>query len=203
MKISDAGLGGGTDRSTYIGCSFDRSKIRWFDPGLARFERCSFRDVVVNELFSQTAEFVGCFFSGRIKKGLFWGSNPEREPQHSSGRANEFRGNDFRDAILEDVGFRGGIDLSKQVLPQSANHVLIWEGEDALRATRAIVTAWKDLDARRRAMPILAALDIELKGQEQLFIRPDIFYGTRKRDADVTRAVFDLLAQNDRPPPRS
>jgi hypothetical protein len=52
-------------------------------------------------------------------------------------------------------------------------------------------------------MPILAALDIELKGQEQLFIRPDIFYGTRKRDADVTRAVFDLLAQNDRPPPRS
>ena len=54
---------------------------------------------------------IDCIFSGTLHKVVFYGADPE------SGRHNEFRGNDFRETLFDDVGFREGIDLTLQRFP--------------------------------------------------------------------------------------
>ena len=84
----------------YEACSFDGSKIDCGAPGVARFVGCTFRDVHFVSFFGLSVSMIDCVFSGRLQKVAFYGANPE------SRKRNEFRGNDFRDARLDDVAFR-------------------------------------------------------------------------------------------------
>lgn len=117
MSIRDACFGSGLYDSEYYDCSFDGSKFTAVAPGNARFVRCSFRDVLIRQLFCHCVEFVNCKFSGKLLSGYFNGAVPPEDVPILGRHINEFRGNDFIQMELVDVGFRSGIDLSLQRLP--------------------------------------------------------------------------------------
>jgi len=111
LSIRSACFGGGRKESLYEGCSFDGSKIDCGAAGVARFVGCTFRDSYVFNLIGLSISMIDCIFSGTLHKALFYGTDPQTQ------RRNEFRGNDFREALLNDVAFREGIDLTLQHFP--------------------------------------------------------------------------------------
>lgn len=170
-QIEQACFGGGTKPSEYTDCNFDRSRITAIAPGIAKFVRCSFRDCRIQNFFGVTVEFVDCIFSGRIKKAVFQGSVPDEDRAQVGRATNEFRGNDFREAELIDVSFRGGIDLTKQKLPEGAGYLFVPDAAGALEKVRRDVVGWCDLDLRRKVLAILKGFELDVEsGQKQLFV---------------------------------
>lgn len=111
LSTRSACFGGGRRESVYEACSFDGSKIDCGTAGVAKFVGCSFRDTYIFNFFGLSISMIDCVFSGTLHKVAFYGTNPE------SRKRNEFRGNDFREARLNDVAFREGIDLTLQRFP--------------------------------------------------------------------------------------
>jgi len=111
LSIRSACFGGGRRESVYEACSFDGSKIDCGAAGVARFVGCTFRDAYVFNFFGLSISMVDCVFSGTLHKVAFYGTNPETR------KRNEFRGNDFREALFNEVTFREGIDLTLQRFP--------------------------------------------------------------------------------------
>jgi uncharacterized protein YjbI with pentapeptide repeats len=111
LSIRSASFGGGRNESVYEACNFDGSKIECGAAGVARFVGCSFRDTYVFNFFGLSVSMIDCVFSGTLQKVAFYGTNPENR------KRNEFRGNDFSEALLNDVAFREGIDLTLQRFP--------------------------------------------------------------------------------------
>lgn len=174
IRIEQACFGGGTKPSEYTDCSFDRARIRAIAPGVARFMRCSFRDCLIRDFFGMAVEFIDCVFSGRIEGAVFRGSVPEEDRALFGRVMNEFRGNDFREAELRDVAFRGGIDLTKQKLPEGEGYLYVPDAADVLQRVRRNVVGWRDLDSRRQVLAILEGLESDVEGgQAQLFLSLD------------------------------
>jgi uncharacterized protein YjbI with pentapeptide repeats len=118
MRIGNWVTGGArTTVTRYTECVFDRSRIRFNPGGLARFERCSFRDVDLRDWMCFETELVDCVFTGRMRRSFFNGTVREELVEALGRTSNEFRGNDFSGMDLIDVDFRTGIDLSLQRLP--------------------------------------------------------------------------------------
>lgn len=70
-----------------------------------------------------------------------------------------------------DVGFRGGIDLSQQVLPTDASYLYLPKASESIAAARRAVVEWNELELRRKALAILQSYELDVDGgQEQLFI---------------------------------
>lgn len=131
-RMEEASFGSGVEQSTYVDCCFDGAEIHAAAPGNARFERCTFGDVKIHVFNGVNVEFVDCVFTGTIKKGFFNGTPFGDHP--ISRKKNDFRGNDFSDAVLLDVGFRKGIDLSLQRLPTGADYIYVEDGERFVRS---------------------------------------------------------------------
>lgn len=105
--------------SAYRGCTFKGVRFRaraGFTVGLARFERCTFLRCDFGEHFSFCADYIDCTFSGKVKKAVFYGRAPGGHG--CDGKTNVFEGNDFADATLGDVGFRGGVNAAAQRWPE-------------------------------------------------------------------------------------
>lgn len=108
-------------KSVYIGCTFERVKLR--NLGIADFIGCTFIDCDFNTAFI-AASFSKCKFIGKVHGCVFCG--PKYDSYYygdklsywvsSKGRLNDV---DFSKAILTDVDFRGGIDLSKVQMLQT------------------------------------------------------------------------------------
>jgi hypothetical protein len=194
MHIEDASFGAGRTDSEYYDCSFDGSKIRADVPGNARFVRCSFRDVVFRYLLCERVEFVECVFSGKLQSGYFNGTVPI-DKQLSLGRSlNEFRDNDFSQMEFLDVGFRTGIDLSKQKLPKGPMYLYVPDAVTAVTNIRKQVVEWKDLKRRQEAMKVIQFLELGLEGgQQQLFLRPKGLMPRQLRE--VSEEIFSLLRE--------
>src|SRR5439155_13553556 len=155
IRIESASFGAGVKTSKYLGCSFNGAHITFGGGNRARFVNCSFQDVDLKNWFSYTTELIDCAFSGKMRKAVFHGTVPERV-RASVGRVrNEFRGNDFSTMDLYDVAFRSGIDLTLQKLPSSETYLYIPDARAAVRAARAEVTAWTDLELRQAAMALI------------------------------------------------
>ena len=115
-------FGGGKEDTVYLNCNFDQTKIEYVSVGCARFEACSFKNVNINDFFAMSAEFVNCIFSGRIQATVFNGS-VQKDLVVALGRSNnQFEGNDFSMATLNDVAFRTGVNLELQKLPTNWNN---------------------------------------------------------------------------------
>ena len=52
IKVEQACFGAGLYDSFYFDCIFDGSKITASAPGHARFERCSFRNIILQKFFN-------------------------------------------------------------------------------------------------------------------------------------------------------
>jgi uncharacterized protein YjbI with pentapeptide repeats len=87
MRIGNWVTGGGrTTVTTYTECAFDRSRIRFNPGGLARFERCSFRDVDLRDWMCFETELVDCVLTGRMRGGSSTGRCVRNWWRHSGGR---------------------------------------------------------------------------------------------------------------------
>jgi uncharacterized protein YjbI with pentapeptide repeats len=75
-----------TTVTTYTECVFARSWIRFNPGGLARFERCSFRDVDLRDWMCFETELVDCAFTGRLRGGSSTGRCRRSWWRHSGGR---------------------------------------------------------------------------------------------------------------------
>jgi uncharacterized protein YjbI with pentapeptide repeats len=217
LRLVEAALSGGGVVSEYVDCSFDGSQFTIVLPGSARFTRCTFRQVTINEWLGDQAELIDCVFTGTIKKTVFWGRQwgegpgrveslralrekqglPPMTPEQEAvllRESNEFRGNDFSGATLRGVSFRGGIDLAAQRLPAGPDYLLLSYAAHAIAHAVEAVTGWPDDERRKLGHRLLNVIASELKhGQSQVLIcRKDY-----PRHKSVVDDVFAELRQQD------
>ncbi|MEO8061135.1 MAG: hypothetical protein ABI821_00155 [Pseudomonadota bacterium] len=119
----------GKETSYYIDCIFDGTRFRHLSMGQARFERCSFLDVRIGNLFCHSTELVDCKFSGVMRGGAIYGRVVGIDAEFTTRRVNEIRGNDFSAMKLSDVSFRQGVDLSLQKLPVGDGYLHLPDAE--------------------------------------------------------------------------
>jgi hypothetical protein len=175
---------------------FDRSRIRFNPGGLARFERCSFRDVDLRDWTCFETELVDCVFTGRMRRSFFNGTVREELVEALGRTSNEFRGNDFSGMDLIDVGFRTGIDLSLQRLPTGEQYVYLADAERALQRARERVIASGRVRLRGEHGDVVPVIDVALKnvrnGQRQVLVRKDDYSRIPQAELDT---IFDILAE--------
>jgi hypothetical protein len=111
--------------TTYRRCAFEHVQFHigpGFSVGQARFEECRFHHCRFMSHFSFCADYIDCVFTGIIHTAVFYGRDPDGS--HCGRGRNQFRGNDFTDAQLVDVGFRCGIDTTAQQWPDGYQPVV-------------------------------------------------------------------------------
>lgn len=172
--IESASFGAGRQVSEYVGCSFDGAKLRMGPGGYAKFVDCSFDETAIEAWFCFAVEVVDCRFSGRLKKVVFNGTVPADKQAIVDRVVNQFERNDFTRATLTDVGFRTGIDLSKQRLPGGGGYDYFPDAVSAVRSARLAFDAWDDLGAKAAARGVLTVMEEDVAaGQRQLLMRVD------------------------------
>lgn len=187
-----AQFGSGREVSEYLDCSFDGARIA-MGFSVARFVRCSFRNVDLHDWRCHETEIVDCVFSGRLQRSYFNGTVLDEETRsHLARTRNEFHGNDFSAMEFIDVDFRTGIDLTKQRLPAGPEYLYIANAAEALQRARVEVVHWRDLELRRKAIFELELLEKRVaQGQDQLFLRPADYYSALGKD--VIDPLYALL----------
>jgi len=174
LKSDQVSLASGKEPSNYIECIFDGTKFRKLLLGQARLERCRFLDVKMESVFSHSAEFVDCVFSGSMRKVVMYGRLGGMDAEFTSRRVNEIRGNDFSSVRMSDVSFRQGVDLRSQKLPIGEHYSILEAAERKLSAVRG---KWVGMPASDVRTEVLAYLNIlvedVLEGQSDLFLCRD------------------------------
>lgn len=188
LRVKGAELGGGTTPSVFIDCSFDGSRLNGANLGYLRFERCTFRNVMLKRWICHHVDFVDCVFSGNLDEFTLFGS--------LDGQANEIRRNDLRDATMLGGGFRAGVDLYDQQLPADPRHLFIPDPAQALRAAYEVVMAWEDGKTKNRAASTLEILAEDYRsGQPQLLLCPKdnnaVGVAANERLRDLVRKLVD------------
>lgn len=196
IRATSGGLGGGLEPTEFVECSFDGASLKHVLPGRATFRGCSFRDITIFKFICHEAEFIDCVFTGRLRQVIFDAAPLNTE---KLGRSrNEYRGNDFSGARLEDVAFRGGIDLDQQRLPDGPDYVLIRNVVTAAnRAWDEEIATWSDQEARdglNGALGILA--DDGRRGQRDVFVeRSFLVKKLLDRNTDAADRLIAVLTR--------
>ena len=157
-------------RNVFRDCRFDGADMRRVRPDQARFERCTFDDATLDGWRAEAAEFVGCRFAGALGTVTFFG-----KPRGTAGRAagaerkrNEFTGNDFRDADLDQVVFTHGIDLRAQRLPSSERYVRLDRFPYRLARAKEEVVRWETQEERVAGLAMLKELATRYRDQAEI-----------------------------------
>lgn len=186
-RITSGGLGDGAEASEYVECVFDGSSIRNVIPGRATFIGCSFLDVKIRNVMFLEAQFVDCVFSGELRDVTFTATPVMTERLGRS--TNAFEGNDFREARLRNVSFRGGIDLDRQWLPE-AGFLVVRDAATVIEQVREQVGVWPEAELRADAQIRLDVLAENCRrGQRDLFVEKE-FLGLSAETADRLAALF-------------
>jgi uncharacterized protein YjbI with pentapeptide repeats len=156
--------------SVYRDCRFDRAKLRFQDPGLARFERCSFDHTVIDHWSCSANDFVDCTFVGRFRDVQFSGGmNPtEYLIPGTTRHPNEFHGNDFSRARLVATDFTGGIDLDAQTLPSGPGYRRFNIQPETVGRVEALIPSLP-LDEQQEARRLVAWFRGRYAGQQEVF----------------------------------
>jgi hypothetical protein len=150
-----------------------------------RLERCQFVDADLEGWFTWTADLVDCRFAGRLSGLVFHGRD-------DTGRGrNEFVGNDFREADLDDVDFRD-IDLDAQLLPQSEDYIRLRDVQERVKAVRKIVNTWPQDAARADAEQMLSLVESVYEDESDIFAKRS-FLLEMADSPEVGERVLDLL----------
>jgi hypothetical protein len=193
--INDAGFGDGREMSEYVDCNFDGAHIDHM-AGHARFVKCSFLNVRIEQWLGQTTELIDCTFSGRIGWAVFFGKIPIEEARRDLRRErNEFRGNDFSNLNLIEPDFRGGINLLDQRLPSGPEYFYVADAVSAFARLRNVLENWDtDAELRKKALSFIHPYELIVKGgQKQLLLRPDSFYGDSQVEREAADKIFAVL----------
>jgi uncharacterized protein YjbI with pentapeptide repeats len=167
-------------QSVYRDCRFDGADLRRCNPGVTRFERCSFDKARIDGWDCTHNDFIDCRFAGRLRGVLFSGGvrddpvvregDSERlkalKRLNASRRPNEFHGNDFRDAVFDGVEFLGGIDLDAQVLPDDPEFVRFDIRPETLARVESFALRLPP-DEQERALKLLGWLQVRYRHQPE------------------------------------
>jgi uncharacterized protein YjbI with pentapeptide repeats len=156
LRADSVSFGSGMELTEYIDCTFDGLRFSHSIGNVARFVRCSFRDIKVRKWTCFEAEFIDCTFTGRLQTCIFNGTVSEEDRPWVGRERNEFRGNDFSGAELVDVAFRTGIDLDQQRLPTGPDYLYVPDAAAAIeRAQRGLADWMPDTEFQRLAQVIV------------------------------------------------
>lgn len=173
LHARSANFGGGLSQSTYTDCIFEDCDFVFGVIGDARFSRCRFNRCRLSHIFGTKLEMIDCSFpETRIERAVFHGTSRATMSGETKRKRNEFTGNDFSTADLVDVGFRGGIDLTKQVLPTGRDYVFVADTAGASTVAQHIA----ELDSKSREGKRAQSIQKSLKflcssGQRQALLR--------------------------------
>ncbi|MEV8517146.1 hypothetical protein [Dactylosporangium sp. NPDC051484] len=182
LRVEEFSAGEGTPASEYVDCVFDGLRADLLN-GRARFVRCSFRDIHIGRVIGRSMSMVDCVWTGVLEEAEFRGRDVGGD-----GEENEFTGNDFSGADLQQVSFRFGIDLSAQRLPDGPEYVYVSDLRAALTAAREAANAYPPQQlVNAEELISLWARDLEF-GQRQLLLRRSL-WGTD----DAGRDLLDLF----------
>ena len=183
-------------QTVFEDCSFGRARLGHVLPGQARFVRCDFVDLGDLGWSADATEFIDCRFSGFLRGQKFWGRPPgpwqERGALRPPRVTNEFRGNDFSAADLEDVAFVAGIDLDLQVLPSGPQYVRLSHIRERFAMARPKIATWEPMEARDEGLILLGSYsDAHLGFADQ----DDLFANRWETEAprDIADRFWSLL----------
>ncbi len=167
-RLSD-GTMSGRPTSSYRDCRFDRARLRFQAPGLARFERCSFDRAVIDHWDCSHNDFIDCTFAGRLRDVTFSGGMTLSLAHMMRLRPNEFRGNDFSGAKPVATDFIGGIDLDAQKLPSGPGYRRFDTRPETVARVEALIPSLAD-DEREHGRQLVGWLrDGRYAGQLEAF----------------------------------
>ncbi|NRQ33394.1 pentapeptide repeat-containing protein [Nonomuraea sp. NN258] len=190
-------------RTVFRDCVFRRTRFATFTHfGNVRFERCTFdRSRLRGQTATQEAEFVDCVFLGPVRDINFFGRPPARLRTALGRDRNDFSGNDFTAAELDDVSFRD-IDLHAQRFPGPPGYALLDRVAERAGAVLALVEGWPDGEHRREAryaLEFLAGTAAEWNAGHALVtpaqlgrrlppaLREELFQAFRRTSSDTSR----------------
>ncbi len=182
--ISVEGLPFASGGSEFERCRFERSQIGDF--GNVRLVGCEFIDAELSGWFTWHADIVECRFSGPLRTVVFEGSS------HDGRSRNDFRGNDFRDADLDDVAFRGGIDLDAQSLPTGNEYVRLRDVKTRVKRARRELRRLPDMTMREEALAMLDLFARVFTHEPDVFTKRS-FILEMADDESVGLAVLEAL----------
>jgi uncharacterized protein YjbI with pentapeptide repeats len=173
VHAKSVNLGGGLSQSSYTDCAFDDCDFAFGVIGNARFTHCRFNRSRLFHIFGTKLEMIDCSFAEtKIEKAVFHGSYHSAVPADAERERNEFTGNDFSTADLIDVSFRGGIDLTKQVLPTGNDYVYIADTRRAAVIAQQIAGLDPESADAKQARSIQKLLELHYSsGQRQSLLR--------------------------------
>lgn len=188
----------GPPPSLYRACHFAQTRVG--NPGLARFEDCTFIDAKIDNWDCYQNDFIRCRFVGLLRGVSFVGSKfrsqPGMEPtwlpwyRHD----NEFSGNDFRDASLDSVEFLGGIEIDAQRWPDAVEYRRIDLRSEALTRARMAIDKWP-ASSRAVALEFLDWIEGHYVLQQETVRRyPSLATETGSPGARQNDEVWALLA---------
>jgi hypothetical protein len=178
--------------SLFRNCRFNGSRIGDF--GEVRLERCQFVDADLDGWFTWSADIVECRFAGLLRGVVFSGRDPDER------RTNEFVGNDFRDAELDDVAFRFGIDLDEQLLPETDEYIRLRDINGRVRRARGDVRQWPSDTDREAALWMLEMVESVHEDEPDVFAKREFLIGLAD-SPEIGARVLDLLSLPESPAP--
>jgi len=191
MRPDSISFASGREPTQYRQCRFDGSRFKKVIAGQARFEKCTFLDVDIRGLFAHSAEFIDCVFSGVLRTSVFFGRVFGNDQKDVPRTVNEFRGNDFSAMKFIDVGFRQGIDLSLQRLPEGDGYLYLRNAGQKLASFRQKYTQQPPSKRRQEVFEFLKRPEEEVRdGQVDLFMCKD---SEPLLSRDAVDAIWDEL----------
>jgi hypothetical protein len=145
----------GASLPVFENCNFGGMRTTAFDPGIARFRNCRFKDVKVKSVMGH-AHFIDCVFSGEWE-GIFT-ANPD--PTDPVTRV-QITGNDFTQA--SGMSFQGGVSWKNNLFDLGGRHVIV----------RVHGPGWNRLVQKAESDPDLAELVSSLLGRGPDYIGQD------------------------------
>jgi hypothetical protein len=157
LRARSSYFGAGVRQSTFENCVFRRCTLIFGAVGNARLMGCRFESCRLENMIGTALELIQCTFQDTtIKGGVFHGKTDDPALRRTR---NEFRDNDVSGAELDNVDFRGGIDLTRQKLPTGEKYLFVGDTCQALSVVRQLQPSLVDAQELKRCQTLAALLD--------------------------------------------
>lgn len=175
-------FGGGKKQSVYTNCSFNRSELNGPTGGNARFENCTFHDMILTDFYFHKCEFINCSFTGKLRQIVFQSRIYQDDLSLTNRDKNEFSENNFIGAEFSDVRFEGEVDFSKLQLPKTDKYIMIRNGLKVFEEFKRELIESNDENLKKCSYGLFMSLRklIVQDGQDDYFLELNDYPNQRK-----------------------
>jgi hypothetical protein len=176
-------FGEGLQQSVLEDCVFRRCHFMFGTVGNVRLVRCQFESCRLENVMGTKLELIECAFPDTtIKKGVFHRRVEASAKVQPWRTLNEIRDNDFSQAELDDVDFRGGVDLTKQKLPTGDEYLFVRDTCKALEIVKAMQSSIVEKDELKRSQLLASLLDFYCSSEQKMQLLRIEFWGAFERE---------------------